>query len=90
MNFLGLMLKFLSIWDFQNCSEIMIINSSTSLEGYITTNNFDKTQVKHVNDTNEIECIIKFFGQKDERIQIVFDIFDLYYSQKIQKYNKVE
>ncbi len=39
---------------------------------------------------NSIECLYKFYGKPNERIQLFYEDFDLYYPYDINKFNKIE
>ena len=42
------------------------------------------------NAKNTIECLYKFYGKPNERIQLFYEDFDLYYPYDINKFNKIE
>ena len=72
------------------CDETFIINSETQPEGYLKSPPIYAEINEPKNIKSTIECLYKFYGKPNERIQLFYEDFDLYYPYDINKFNKIE
>ena len=72
------------------CDDTMIIKSSEHPEGYLKAPPIYDDMSEPKNAKRIVECLYKFYGLPDERIQLFYEDFDLYYPYDIYKFNKIE
>ena len=72
------------------CDETMIIKSSMHPEGYLKAPPIYDEMADPKNSKRIVECLYKFYGNPDERVQLFYEDFDLYYPYDIYKFNKIE
>ena len=68
----------------------MIIDSSIHPEGYLKEPPMYEKMNEPKNAKRNIECLYKFYGKPNERVQLFYEDFHLYYPHDIYKFNKIE
>jgi hypothetical protein len=72
------------------CEKPIIITSAHQSEGYLKAPPLYDEMNEPKNYKKTIECLYKFFGKPNERIQLFYEDFDLYYPYDIYKFYKIE
>ena len=72
------------------CDKPIIITSVYQQEGYLIAPPMYDEMNEHKNYKKTIECMYKFYGKPNERIQLFYEDFDLYYPYDIYKFYKIE
>ena len=72
------------------CDDTIIIDSLIYPEGYLKAPPVYEEINEAKNSKSSIECLYKFYGRPDERIQLFYEDFDLFYPYNIYKFNKIE
>ena len=68
----------------------MLINGSVYPNGYLKAPPIYDSMNEPAKSNEHIECIYKFVGRPDERIQLFYEDLDMYYPHDIHKFNKIE
>jgi hypothetical protein len=72
------------------CDKPIIITSAHQSEGYLKAPPLYDEMNEPKNYKKTIECMYKFYGKPNERIQLFYEDFDLYYPYDIYKFYKIE